>query len=109
MIWLRGSSTPSVSLQMTPSWPGVSICLRVRRLCRGIWTEWINGPRPTGQAPGPALQSQPHATLQAWGGVAAKLSGRKEPWGVGRQLADHEPVVCPGGQDDQRHPDLYQE
>jgi len=26
---------------------GVSICLRVGRLCRGIWTGWINGPRPT--------------------------------------------------------------
>jgi len=26
-------------LQMTPSWVGVSICLRVRRVCRGIWTD----------------------------------------------------------------------
>jgi len=39
MIWMRGLSAPSVSLQMTPSWAGVSICLRVGRLCRGIWTE----------------------------------------------------------------------
>jgi len=30
--------------------------------------------------PGPALQSQqPHATLQAWGGVAGKLPGGKGP------------------------------
>ncbi|PKU39291.1 hypothetical protein llap_10404 [Limosa lapponica baueri] len=28
---------------MTPSWVGVLICLRVRRLYRGIWTGWING------------------------------------------------------------------
>jgi len=41
-------SAPSVSLQMTPSWVGVSICLRVGGLCRGIWTDWIDGPRPNG-------------------------------------------------------------
>jgi len=33
----------------------------------------------------------------------------KEPWGVGRQPAEHEPAVCPGGQEGQRHPGLYQE
>ncbi|GAB0184000.1 hypothetical protein GRJ2_000865300 [Grus japonensis] len=32
---------------MTPSWAGESICLRTERLYRGIWTGWINGPRPT--------------------------------------------------------------
>jgi len=47
MIWMRGLGAPSVSLQMTPSWVGVSICWRVGRLCRGIWTDWIDGPRPT--------------------------------------------------------------
>jgi len=26
---------------------GVSIWFRVGRLCRGIWTGWIDGPRPT--------------------------------------------------------------
>jgi len=36
MIWMRVLSAPSVSLQMTLSWEGVSICLRVERLCRGI-------------------------------------------------------------------------
>jgi len=60
--------------------------------------------------PGPALWSQqPHAALQAWGGGAGKLPGRKGPWGVGLQLAEHEPAVCPGGQEGQRHPGLYQE
>jgi len=44
---MRGSSAPSVSLQMTPSWVGVLISLRVGRLCRGMWTDWIDGPRPT--------------------------------------------------------------
>jgi len=47
MIWMRGLSAPSVSLQMTPSWAGVFICSRVGRLCRGIWTVWIHGLRPT--------------------------------------------------------------
>jgi len=30
-------------------------------------------------------------------------------WGVGRQLADHEPAVCPGDQEGQWHPGLDQE
>jgi len=38
--------TPSVTLQMTPSWVGVSICLKVGRLCREIWTGWMDGSRP---------------------------------------------------------------
>ena len=51
-----------------------------------------------GQGLGPAIGSQqPHATLQAWGGVAGELPDGKGPWGVGRQPAEHEPVVCPGG------------
>jgi len=63
-----------------------------------------------GQMPGPAHGSQqPHPMLQAWVGVAGKLPGRKGPWGVGRQLAEQEPAVCPGGQEGQWHPGLYQE
>jgi len=47
------------------------------------------------QMPGPALEShQPHATLQAGGGVAGKMPGGKGPWGVGRQPAEHEPAVA---------------
>jgi len=45
MIWVRELSAPPVSLQMTPSWAGVG--LWVGRLCRGIWTDWIDWPRPT--------------------------------------------------------------
>jgi len=30
-----------------PSWAGVPICSRVGRLCRRIWTDWIDGLRPT--------------------------------------------------------------
>ena len=53
-----------------------------------------------GQVLGLALWSQqPHAMLQAWGGVAGKLPGREGPWGVGRQPAEYEPAVCPGGQE----------
>ena len=60
--------------------------------------------------PSPTLQSQqPHPMLQAWGGVAGELPGGKGPWGAGWQLAEHEPAVCPGGQEDQWHPGLYQE
>jgi len=63
-----------------------------------------------GQLPGPALGSQqPHATLQAWGGVAGKLPSGKGPGGAGWQAAEHEPAVCLGGQEGQRHPSLCQE
>ena len=47
--------------------------------------------------------------LQAWGGVAGELPSGKGPGGVGRQPAEHEPAVCPGGQEGQRHPGLDQE
>ena len=63
-----------------------------------------------GQMPGPALESQqPHATLQAWGGVAGELPSGKGLWGAGQQPAKQEPAVCPGGQEDQGHPGLDQE
>ncbi|GAB0210307.1 mitochondrial enolase superfamily member 1 [Grus japonensis] len=62
-----------------------------------------------GSVPGPALGSQQlHATLQAWGRVAGKLPSRKGPGGIGQQLAEYEPTVCPGGQEGQEHPGLYQ-
>ncbi|PKU39604.1 rna-directed dna polymerase from mobile element jockey-like [Limosa lapponica baueri] len=38
-----------------------------------------------------------------------ELPGRKGPGGVGGQPAEHEPAVCPGGQEGQQHPGLYQE
>jgi len=75
----------------------------------GQWAE-ASCEMQQGQVPGPALGSQQlHATLQAWGGVPGKLPSKKGPWGVGGQLAEHEPAVCPGGQEGQGHPGLYQE
>ena len=60
--------------------------------------------------PGPALGSlQSHATLQAWGGVSGKLPGGKGPGDVGLRLSDCNPAVCPGGQEGQQHPGLYEE
>ena len=43
----EGIESPSVSLQMTPRWEGVLICLRGERHYRGTWIDWINGPRLT--------------------------------------------------------------
>lgn len=37
MIWIEGWNALPVSLQKTPSWAGVLICLTVGRLYRGIW------------------------------------------------------------------------
>ncbi|TRZ14271.1 hypothetical protein HGM15179_012836 [Zosterops borbonicus] len=36
-------------------------------------------------------------------------SGRKGPRGTGHQPTEHGPAVCPGGQEGQWHPGLYQE
>jgi len=116
MIWMRGLSAPSVSLQMTPSWAGVLVCLRVERLCSGRhldrldqWAE-ANCEFQQSQVPVPTLWSQqPHAILQAWRRVAGKLPVGKGSWHVGQQPAEQEPAVCPGGQESQRHPGLYQE
>jgi len=41
--WLDGRVQRVV---VNGSWVRVSICLRVGRLCRGIWTGCIDGPRP---------------------------------------------------------------
>ena len=51
MIWMRGLSAPSISLQMTPSWYEVLICFGVGRPFRGIWTGWIAELRPMGWSP----------------------------------------------------------
>jgi len=39
--------------------------------------------------------------LQVWGRVTGKLPGGKGPGGVGQQPDEHEPAVCPGGQEGQ--------
>ena len=115
MIWMRGLSTPSVSEEMTRNWAGVSICSRVGRLCRGIWTGWIDGPRPVVWS-----STRLSAGSCTWvttipcnatglGRVAGKLPSGKGPRGAGWQPAEHEPVVCPGGQEGRWHPGLYQE
>ena len=35
------------------------------------------------------------------GRIAGRLCGRNKPGGVGQYSAEHEPVVCPGGQEEQ--------
>ncbi|KAJ7409908.1 adhesion G protein-coupled receptor B3-like protein [Willisornis vidua] len=62
-----------------------------------------------GQVLGPVLVSQQlHATLQMWGKISGKLPRGKEPWDAAQQPADHKPTVCPGGQEGQWNPGLYQ-
>lgn len=47
-----------------------------------------------GEVTGPALVSQqPHAILQAWSGVAARLTLRKGPGDISWQPAEYEPAV----------------
>ena len=42
-------------------------------------------------------------------GRAGKLPDGKRPWCADGQLAEYKPAVCPGGQEGQWHPGLYQE
>ena len=46
MIWMKALSAPSVSLQMTPNWLEVLICLGVVRPYRAVWIGWIAGLKP---------------------------------------------------------------
>ena len=48
------------------------------------------------------------ATLQAWGRVAGRLCRGNRPGGIDRHLAEHEAATCPGGQEGQWLPVLYQ-
>jgi len=54
----------------------------------------------------------PHIRLSNTTGLGKsgwKAAHGKGPWGAGRQPAEHEPAVCPGGQEGQGHPGLYQQ
>ena len=105
LIKMRGFSAPLVSLQMTLSWVGVSICWRVGRLCREIWTGWIEGPRPIiwGSRRSNA-ESCTWVTTTPCNSTGLGRSGWKAAWRkrtLGCWLtAEHEPAVCPGGQED---------
>ena len=116
MIWMRGFSAPSVILQMTPSWVEGLICSRVGRLCRGIWTGWINGPRSivwgsTRLSAGSytwVTTTPCNATGLGKGGWKAVRGKGCGGGSIDWQPAEHEPAVCPGGQEGQWHPGLYQ-
>ncbi|GAB0178454.1 hypothetical protein GRJ2_000310700 [Grus japonensis] len=52
--------------------------------------------------------NNPRQHYRPGGRVAGKLPDRKGSGGIDRQLAEYEPAVCPGGQEGQQHPGLYQ-
>lgn len=60
----------------------------------GTWSGWING------------QSQWDEVQH--GKVSVKLCRGKRSGAVGRCSPEYEPAVCPGGQEEQQHPGLYQ-
>jgi len=73
------------TMQMTPSWAGVLIYLRVEGSTEGSgragsmgWGQLCEIQQGQVASPAPGSQ-QPHATLQAWGRVSGKLPGGKRP------------------------------
>ncbi|KAJ7415368.1 rna-directed dna polymerase from mobile element jockey-like [Willisornis vidua] len=48
-------------------------------------------------------------SARGWGKSGWKSAGGKGPGGAGQQLDEHEPALCPSGQEDQWHPGLYQQ
>lgn len=66
---------------MTPSWLGLSIGWRTGRLCKGVWTGWIDWMNYVNfTKANPALGSlETHAVLQTWGKVVRKHHVRKSP------------------------------
>lgn len=87
--WL---SALSVSLQMTPGWVGMLICLRIGRFSRAIWTHFrsFNLINKTWEF---CLRDSPHKWIQQvsyfwllwiWGGDAATVFGSS-----GMEIFDH--------------------
>jgi len=78
MTWMRALNAPSVSLQMTPSWLEVLICLRVERPYRGIWIGWIAGLKPMGwDSTRPNAESCTLATITPGNATGLGQSGWK--------------------------------
>ena len=88
MIWTRGSSAPSDSLQTTPSRAGDLICLKVGRLHRGTWIGWIDGPRLIVWD-----STRPSARSSTW--VTTPCNRLGEEW-LEICLAEKDLGTCPG-------------
>lgn len=103
--WTDGGIwAPWVSLQVTLNWVRLSVCLRVRRLLRGTWTDWTHGLRSTvWDSTGPRARSQqlqPGLGQSVW-----ELPAKEEPEGA----SCHEPAVSSGGQAGHQLPGLDQQ
>ena len=53
-------------------------------------------------------RNNPRQCYGRWGRVAGRLYRGNGPGGIGQCSAEHELTVCPGGQEGQWHPGLYQ-
>lgn len=111
---MRELRATSVHLQITSSWVGVSICLRVGRPYRrdldGLdWWAASSSNTSSCTAFNKAKCTWVTTTtcrgIQAWR-MAGKLPSRKGPGGVSWQMAEHEPTVCQDDQEGQWHPGL---
>ena len=120
MTWMRALSAPSRSLQMTPSWLEVSICLGgsealQRDLDRlDIWAKANGDEVLQDQVPGPALghnnRSQCYRLGAEWLEVDCVEDCVEEmdlEVLIDARQHEHEQAVCPGGQEGHWHPSLH--
>lgn len=83
----------------------MSICVRIRRLCREVWIGRIVCALRRPSAKFCISDTKTPCTdtgLEQSGWKSAQRSGG-DSW----QPAEHKPAVCPGSQEGQWHPGLY--